>query len=137
MLHISKLLSKLIWGKKGVCNIRCNYDVILNCEHRVCLTSVTVNRVLEALYKVLQRAYPENTWELKVNPQAHVEFSKKDCLISLGEQELLLEYHNATMKKQVEKLLSGHEIDLSEKSIREVIEVLNQQNVLFKVPVFN
>ena len=129
--------NELIWGKKGVCNIRCNYDVILNCEHRVCLTSVTVNRVLEALYKVLQRAYPENTWELKVNPQAHVEFSKKDCLISLGEQELLLEYHNATMKKQVEKLLSGHEIDLSEKSIREVIEVLNQQNVLFKVPVFN
>ena len=32
------------------------------------------------------------------------------------------------MKKQVEKLLSGHEIDLSEKSIREVIEVLNNKN---------
>ncbi len=52
--------NELIWGKKGVCNLKCNYDVILNCAHRICLTSVTEDRVMEALYKVLQDAYPNN-----------------------------------------------------------------------------
>lgn len=129
--------NQLIWGKKGVCNLKCNYDVILNCAHRICLTSVTENRVLEALYKVLQEAYPENISQNILNPQAGIEFGKKDCLIKLGDYELLLEYHNDVMKTDVEKLLSN---EISQQPItgdlKMVADVLVQQGIIFKVPTF-
>ncbi len=129
--------NQLIWGKKGVCNLKCNYDVILNCAHRICLTSVTVNRVLEALYKVLQQAYPEFTSQLMLNPQAVIEFGEKDCLIKLDGYELLLEYHNNDMKTDVENLLSS-EISALPKAgdLKMVADVLGQQNIIFKVPTF-
>ncbi len=130
--------NELIWGKKGVCNLKCNYDVILNCEHRICLTSVTVERVLEALYKVLQRAYPGSSSCLMVNPQAEIDFGGGDCLVKLGEQELLLEYHDEAMKNYVEKLLGGDIIELSQNKDRAmVVEVLKKQQVLFTVPTFD
>ncbi|WP_339832726.1 glycosyltransferase family 9 protein [uncultured Altibacter sp.] len=129
--------NELIWGKKGVCAIRCNYDVILNCEHKICLNSVTVQRVLEALYKVLQRAYPEHDSSLHLNPQAVFEFTEEDCLVTLGDNELLLEYHNDEMKQNIETLFkapaSAHP---SEGDFAMVIDVLKQQHILFEVPSF-
>ena len=128
----------LIWGKKGVCNLKCNYDVILNCGHRICLTSVTENRVLEALYMVLQQAYPNNDVKLIPNPQAAMEFGKKDCLIKLGENELLLEYHSSEMKTEVEKLLSNKTLETPlSGDLKLVADVLIQQKIIFKVPTFN
>lgn len=129
--------NELIWGKQGVCNLRCNYDVILNCEHRVCLSSVSVPRVIEALYKVIQRAYPEMLATLKLNPQATVEYTDKDCIITVGEQELLLEYHSDTMRNDIENLLKNNS-SLNKKTddIKQVIDVLKQQHILFEVPDF-
>lgn len=130
--------NQLIWGKKGVCNLKCNYDVILNCAHRICLTSVTQNRVLEALYKVIQEAYPNEDSQLALNPQALFEFGKKDCLIKLGEYEMLLEYHSEEMKNDIEKLLSGEiSTPANAGDLKMVTDVLVQQNIIFKVPTFN
>ena len=99
---------------------------------------MTEDRVMEALYKVLQDAYPNNNiQQLILNPQASIEFGEKDCLISLGEYELLLEYHNDGMKTDVEKLLSN---EISEQPItgdlKMVADVLVQQGIIFKVPTF-
>lgn len=130
--------NQLIWGKKGVCNIKCNYDVIINCEHHICLNSITVNRVIEALYKLLQEAYPNSPSVLKANPQAAHEFSANDCLITLNDSELLLEYYNSTMKSNVEALLLDElEQDSDDHDLLQVIQVLNKQHIIFKVPVFN
>ena len=128
--------NELIWGKKGVCDVRCNYDVILNCDHKICLNSVTVNRVLEALYKVLQKAYPEKPSSLKVNPEVEIEFSTSDCLLKLREQELLMEYHSDVMKQQVESIFSEDIALISENDtdLKQVMEVLIQKNILFYVP---
>ncbi|PKP25383.1 MAG: hypothetical protein CVU03_08505 [Bacteroidetes bacterium HGW-Bacteroidetes-2] len=129
--------NELIWGKKGVCNLHCNYDVILSCAHRICLTSVTINRVLEALYKVLQKAYIEEDYCLRPNPQLQLDFSEKDCLITFSDGELLLEFHNKTMKKQIENLLTKETLSLPDESeIHQVISVLKQQHILFEVPLF-
>lgn len=129
--------NELIWGKKGVCAIRCNYDVILSCEHKICLNSVTVDRVLEALYKVIQRAYPNNEAMLKVNPQAKFRFSEEDCMIRLGEHELLLEYHSDAMRENVETLLQAEaKATTDESDFQLVIDVLKQQNILFEVATF-
>jgi hypothetical protein len=130
--------NELIWGKKGVCNLKCNYDVILNCAHRICLTSVTENRVLEALYKVLQKAFPTPNSQIILNPLAIIEFGKRDCLIRLGEQELLLEYHSDTMKKDVESLLTNKIRKFpKEGDLKKVGDVLVNQNILFKIPIFH
>ncbi|WP_155949889.1 glycosyltransferase family 9 protein [Xanthomarina gelatinilytica] len=129
--------NELIWGKKGVCNVRCNYDVILNCEHKICLNSVTVNRVLEALYKVLQKAYSNEKSILKTNPQAILDFGKNDCLIKLYDNEFLLEYHNKNMKLQVETLLKKECLmDSKDDNMKLVLDVLIQQQVVFYIPNF-
>ncbi len=129
--------NQLIWGKKGVCNLKCNYDVILNCAHRICLTSVTVDRVLAALYKVLQQAYPQHDFVYVLNPEADVEFSKKDCLIKLGDYEMLLEYHSNTMKTEIENLLTSETIHAPNTGdLKLVTDVLVQQNIVFKLPKF-
>ncbi|TBV27826.1 hypothetical protein DMZ43_01915 [Meridianimaribacter sp. CL38] len=130
--------NEIIWGKKGVCNIRCNYDVILNCDHKVCLNSITVNRVVEAIYKLLQKTYPELSNTLKVNPQAVIDFSNKDCLIKLYDNEFLLEYHNDSMKNQIEDLLQKESVATkNDMSFNMVLEVLKQQHIIFNIPSFS
>lgn len=127
----------LIWGKKGVCNLRCNYEVILQCEHRICLHSITVNRVVEALFSVLQKAYPEQKFIVKVNPEIQLERSANDCLIKLNDSEFLLEYNNNSMKTKVEALLLNEIVPSDEdEEFLQVIRVLNTQNIIFFVPEF-
>lgn len=130
--------NELIWGKQGVCNIRCNYDVILNCEHRICLTSVTVERVLEALYKVLQKAYNDKPGSVKVNPMLELKDGKKDCLLTLNGDEFLIEYKNKTMKKQLQTLFENPSaIDSKNQDLQLAVTLFKQQSILFDVPVFN
>lgn len=76
--------------------------------------------------------------QLILNPQTSIEFGEKDCLIKLGEYELLLEYHSDAMKTDVEKLLSN-EISQPPNNgdLKMVVNVLAQQNIIFKVPTFN
>ncbi|TYA53162.1 glycosyltransferase family 9 protein [Formosa maritima] len=129
--------NELIWGKKGVCTIRCNYDVILNCEHRICLNSVTTDRVIAALYKVLQKAYYNEQTLHKINPIAEFDFGKNDCLIKLEDNEFLIEYHEKNMKQQVESLLKNETINQSnDPNLKLVLDVLEQQNIIFNIPSF-
>ncbi len=130
--------NELIWGKKGVCNIRCNYDVILNCKHKICLTSVTVERVLEALYKVLQKAYKNDPITIKVNPMLEVELEKNDCLLKLNGDEFLIEYQDDTMKQQVQTLFKNpSSIDTENQDLNLAISLFKQQNILFETPTFD
>lgn len=130
--------NELIWGKQGVCNIRCNYDVILNCEHRICLNSVTVERVLEALYKLLQKAYPSAEKSLRANPMLDVQFGKNDCILNLGGNEFLIEYQDDKMKNQLELLFENPiNIDAANQDLQLAISLFIQQNILFEIPEFN
>ncbi|WP_250433084.1 glycosyltransferase family 9 protein [Hanstruepera flava] len=130
--------NELIWGKKGVCDLKCNYDVILNCNHRVCLTSITVNRVLEALYKVLQKAYPNfSKTLLKVNPELVIEKGINDCLLTLKDEELLLEFHDNKMKQNVNSLLNETmPKNNQEDSFISVFNILKERNIFFEIPRF-
>lgn len=130
--------NELIWGKKGVCNIRCNYDVILNCEHRICLNSVTVERVLEALFKVLQKAYASYNSSLMVNPLLAIQFGKNDCILNLNGDEFLIEYQDEKMKNQLKLLFKNpSDIDTNNSDLQLAISLFKQQNILFEVPVFS
>lgn len=130
--------NELIWGKKGVCNIRCNYDVILNCEHRICLNSVTVERVLEALFKVLQKAYASHNSSLMVNPLLAIQFGKNDCILNLNGDEFLIEYQDEKMKNQLELLFENpSSIVTNNADLQLAISLFKQQNILFEVPEFS
>ncbi len=130
-------INEVIWGKKEVCDIRCNYDVILNCDHKICLNSITINRVIEAVYKVTQQLQNTSKTELKINPQVSIDFSEKDCLITLYDNEFLLEYHHPKMNSQVELLLKESTInDEPDETFKTVLNVLYKQNIIFKIPTF-
>ncbi|MCK7590249.1 hypothetical protein M0G43_06670 [Subsaxibacter sp. CAU 1640] len=129
--------NELIWGKTGVCNLRCNYDVILNCEHRICLNSITVDRVLAAVYKLLDKAYPKNKKIIKVNPNVVIDYGHNDCLLNLNGNEFLLEYHDVEMKNIVNDLLNERlPINTEDVNFKLIFDVLKQQNILFEVPTF-
>ncbi|HRE77705.1 MAG TPA: glycosyltransferase family 9 protein [Flavobacterium sp.] len=126
--------NEIIWGKKGNCDLRCNYDVILNCPDRVCLSSTTVPRVLNALYSLLQKAYEEIAFDLKVNPLLEVDFSEKDCLLKINENELLIEYRDLSMKNSVEEILKGNFKDDFSEEEESLIHVFIEQQVIFCIP---
>lgn len=129
--------NELIWGKKGVCDLRCNYDVILNCKHRICLNSITVERVLAALFKVLNRAYPKGKTSLKLNPQAEITFKDSECLVQLNEHYLLVECKSKQMENDLKTLLKNKERpkDFNE-DMKKVVNVLKEQHLLFEIPTF-
>ena len=84
----------------------------------------------------MQRAYPKNDFKYTINPLAEFDFSEKECLIKLGENELLLEYHEPKMKQSIEQLLTEAKFNKKDSEINMVVDVLNQQEVIFKTPKF-
>jgi hypothetical protein len=126
--------NEIIWGKKGHCNLRCNYDVILSCPDRVCLSSTTVPKVLSALYKLLQKAYQNNAIDLIVNPILEIEFSDNDCILKINENELLIEYRDLKMKDVVESILNGRFIENYTDEEASLITLLIEQEAIFCIP---
>lgn len=129
---------QLIWGKQGVCNVRCNYNVVTNCADRICLTSVSVNRVLEALYKVLGKAYPSLNTKMKANPLLEVEFGEKDCLLRLNRNEFLVDFGKDYMKNNLNLLLKDpDQVDFSDGDLRSVVSLFKEHQIILDVPVFD
>ena len=129
--------NELIWGKKGVCEVRCNYDVILNCEHKICLNSVTVNRVIEALFKVLQRAYSDRETVIIKNPQVEYTFKNGEYLVQVDGKDLLLECRSEEIQKDIKLLFeTPHKLESLNEDMQKVIKVLKEQNVFYNVPTF-
>ncbi|HEU0137399.1 MAG TPA: glycosyltransferase family 9 protein [Flavobacterium sp.] len=129
--------SEIIWGKMGNCGLRCNYDVILNCASRVCLSSTTANKVIAALYKLLQRAYPEQVQQMMVNPNLKVDITKDDCLLDLEGNEFLINFTDEPTRHQVCNILTGDFRKADVGDIATFTLFLKEQNIVFSVPDFN
>ena len=125
--------NEVVWGKAGNCDLRCNYDVILNCAHRVCLTSTTPEKVLGALYKLLQKAFPDMPKQYLFHPELNADFSDEDCLITAPGKEFLIKFTSAETKSNIEKLLSGH-VDSDNEEITQLSHFLQEQDLLFAIP---
>ena len=92
--------------------------------------------MLSALYSLLQKAYEEIACDLKVNPLLEVDFSEKDCLLKINENEMLIEYRDLSMKNSVEEILKGNFKDNFSEEEESLIHVLMEQKVLFCIPEF-
>lgn len=127
----------LIWGKKGVCNVRCNYKTVISCKARICLSLIQVERVLESLFELLDMAYSRTEKFIKINPLAKFDFTNKDCLITLRSQEMLMEFEESTFRNSLEKLLLEGVVSSENTSeFESVYELLRKEKVLFECPIF-
>lgn len=126
--------NEIVWGKPGNCNLKCNYDVIINCKDRVCLSSISVNKVIEALYKVLQKTYAEFPYDVVLNPNVIFDLTERDCLITWDGNEILLEFQNDKMASFTRKLLSKPIHKLNELEQNDVFAFFYEQQLLFLIP---
>jgi len=127
---------EVIWGKQGVCNIPCNYDVAINCAHRICLNSVTPQRVLKHVLKLLQNTLPETTdCRFIFNPEVVVEKFPDSFILKINEKELLVEFSEASEIRLFEKLIENklRKADFSD-SLEKVAEVFIENELLFRIP---
>lgn len=127
--------TEIIWGKSGNCNLKCNYDVILNCADRVCLSSINSEKVLGAVLKLLQKAYPEHAKKWFVNPNISIELTDSDCMITIDKNEFLVNFTNESVRKNVQQMLSGN-LETDDDDMVQFREFLQQQDIAFYVPEF-
>ncbi|WP_338731113.1 glycosyltransferase family 9 protein [Mangrovimonas cancribranchiae] len=103
---------ELIWGKKGHCNLTCNYNVIINCEDRVCLNNVLPNRLFYRLQKLLdklgftsQEIYYYNT-EFQLKKEKNNSYVFKNL-----ENEYLLEFSDEESQHYFSSAFNGEIIN--------------------------
>ncbi|HEX9981444.1 MAG TPA: glycosyltransferase family 9 protein [Flavobacterium sp.] len=129
--------SEIIWGKSGNCGLRCNYDVILNCADRVCLSSTTSEKVMGALYRLLQKSYPEIASRLIINPNLKADITEFDCLLMIEKNEFVVNFINDEARKNVSNIISGNFDGIEDTEMQQFADFLKQQDILFKVPKFD
>lgn len=128
--------SEIIWGKSGHCDLRCNYDVIMNCADRVCLSSTTPDTVMAALYKLLQRSYPADCKQWMINPKVNYDIREGDCLLNLNGNEYLVNFADQQTRHNVCNILSGDFRNIDSGDMEVFISFLKEQNIVFMVPTF-
>lgn len=132
--------NEIVWGKKGACNIKCNYDVILNCEHKICLNSVTHKRMFGHLLILLRKLENLNlSNQMIFNTAAHYNREANEFILKHDEKEFLIEFQSKNDADLFESLL-GEAFD-SDKTLPEPVEqllsVMLEQDMFFILPQFS
>lgn len=129
----------VVWGKPGNCNLHCTYDVAMGCEHRICLSSITLNKALMSVYKVLQNGLDMKDKRIKyiVNPEITLEKVKKGFIIKTKDKELLLEFEKEKELKEFSYFIQEDIFQdaISQESIMQLLEALVNEELAFAVPV--
>lgn len=127
---------EVIWGKKGVCRIPCNYDVAISCAHRICLNSVTPERVLKHVLKLLQNTLPkQEQYRFIFNPEVGVERSEYAFILKINGRELLVEFSEEVEKELFEELLENKlQPAIFPDSFQQLVNLLIENEFLFRIP---
>ncbi|NMH28300.1 glycosyltransferase family 9 protein [Flavobacterium silvaticum] len=128
--------TEIVWGKPGNCELRCNYEVILACEHRVCLSSTTSKMVMGAVFKLLQKTYPELGIQKVINPSLIIEKLESGCGLTIDNSKFDLEFTNEFASGEVYQILSGDFSDASKKHLRPFVDFLSEQKIILDIPSF-
>ncbi len=130
--------NEIIWGKQDQCFLSCNYHVIMNCEHKVCLNSISVDKVVNSLYDLLGKTYLNNEYKFNLvkNPFFKYEITEKDCLLKLEKNEFLLEFKDNVTHNSLINLFENNKIDSNFKKNKELLDFIFQQKIFYKIPVF-
>ncbi len=128
--------NEIIWGKPGNCNLKCNYDVIMNCAHKVCLTSISTKKVIGGLYTLLQKTYPSDTNYLVVNPTIEIENKDSNWKLKIGDNELNITFIDEKIKTFVKSIFNNQFQEHYSDEEEEILNVLLEQKAIFKIPSF-
>nr|WP_321247049.1 glycosyltransferase family 9 protein [uncultured Psychroserpens sp.] len=130
---------EVIWGKPGNCDIRCKYEIAMACEHRNCLTSITVNQALVGVYKLLQKSLDMDTKRLKYifNPETTIEKVDTGFVLRTKDKELLLEFKEPAEKLEFTHLIQNDlfEDQITQDNLKPLLEALVSEGLVFCVPV--
>ncbi len=129
--------SEIVWGKEGNCSLKCNYNVILNCADRVCLKSISTQKVISGLYALLQKTYRSPNRYLITNPILEIE-RKDDSVWSLkiGNDDLNIAFKEKKTKHFVSSILNNSFKDQYTQEETEILDVFIEQRILFSIPKF-
>lgn len=128
--------NEIIWGKSGNCGLRCNYDVILNCQNRVCLSSTSPEKVMGGLFKLLQKAYPELASSFVVNPNLRTEITEYDCMLTLDKDEFVVNFVNERSRSRASSVIAGDFSVVDDDEMRQFTNFLKSRDIVFSIPAF-
>ncbi len=128
--------NKIIWGKKNNCQIRCNYEVIINCENRVCLTKIQPRHMFYELTKLLSTLNTEASTNYVINPNVKISNNKKSFIISIDIKEYLIESKNQEVEELFKKIMNSETFNVDNLSmeILEIIHILNEADIIHSIP---
>lgn len=130
---------EVIWGKPGQCNLKCKYHVALNCEHRNCLTSISVERVLAAVYKLMQKSKMMKTDTIKYvfNPEVLIERKDQGFVIKTSQKEFNLEFKDVSELRNFENLVQNDCFadKIESPNLKQLIGALITEEVIFAIPM--
>ncbi len=130
--------TEVIWGKPGNCDILCRYDTAMSCKHRSCLNSISVKKVLESAYKLIQRNL---TMDEKIkyvfNPEVIITKEKQSFILKKSTNEMLIEFKNESEFSEFNTLINDDLIEdnVKNESLIPLIEALIAQEIIFKIPI--
>ena len=128
---------ELIWGKKGNCDLTCNYNVIINCSDRVCLNRVTHKMMFFKLLKLLLQLEMPETQVCYFNPAFSLTVESKGAYLFKNlEHEYLLDFTDEESLNFFLENFNGETINLKHmpEQFKEVFEALVQLDVFTPIP---
>jgi len=127
---------EVIWGKQGKCNIACNYNTAISCEHRACLTTVSTERVLHAVLCLFgkmnnqssTKRYIKSPWVTidKREDGVHISSEKEEFFIDTSDDQIFSFFE---MLQNDTPMASNNAAPLSE-----LKTFLQSKQVIFPVP---
>lgn len=127
---------ELIWGKKGNCNIRCRYEIIVSCPDRVCLSNVSPKKMMFSLYKLLNRIHQSDSTYYVLNPDFTLTIATDYLIFKSKDNEYLIEITDETSQEFVNSKLNSEGIDIATmpEQFDEVFNAFIQLDLFEKVP---
>lgn len=102
---------ELIWGKRGNCGLKCNYNVILACENRVCLNNVFPEKMMFLLFRLLKRMKVNQTSTYQMNPDFTYVFEDQSVIFQSKDNEYLIDIKDAESFEFMKNNLVGTQIN--------------------------
>lgn len=130
---------EIIWGKPGNCNITCKYDIATNCEHRICLTSISIQTALAAVYKLIQKSdiMGEGREKLIFNPEYQVKSESEGFRITSKDKQLFLEFKDEAERLYFTELVQNDVFvdSIPTDNLNILINTLIEEQLVFCLPV--
>lgn len=127
---------ELIWGKKGNCNIRCKYEVIINCPERVCLSNVKPELMMFYLYKLLNKISESSSTKYILNPAFTIQKEADHLIFKNQENEYLIEFSDDDSRKFMIEEMVSNILDVSKMptQFQEIFEALIKLQIFQRIP---